>query len=99
MSAFNATAIALELGNVKLVNTVMLGAVAEALPFSAEHLLEGIVSRFRQSKPHLVALRCNTQSFYQFSKIYTISLLPLQIHTIARVVLPPCHAYGSIIQQ
>ncbi|MCP4880902.1 MAG: indolepyruvate oxidoreductase subunit beta [Gammaproteobacteria bacterium] len=56
MSAFNATAIALELGNVKLVNTVMLGAVAEALPFSAEHLLEGIVSRFRQSKPHLVAL-------------------------------------------
>lgn len=56
LSAFNATAIAKELGNIKLVNTVMLGAVADALPFAAEHLLEGIVSRFRQKKPHLVEL-------------------------------------------
>ena len=55
-SAFNATAIAKELGNIKLVNTVMLGAVSDALPFAAEHLLEGIVSRFRQTKPHLVEL-------------------------------------------
>ena len=56
LSAFNATAIAKDLGNIKLVNTVMLGAVSDALPFAADHLLEGIVSRFRQKKPHLVEL-------------------------------------------
>ena len=33
--AFDAGAIARDLGNLKLVNTVMLGAIADYLPFSA----------------------------------------------------------------
>ena len=56
LAAFDATTIARELGNVKLVNSVMLGAVADFLPFSAEVLQEQIVSRFRAKKPALVEL-------------------------------------------
>ena len=54
--AFDAGAIARELGNLKLVNTVMLGAIADYLPFSAEILKEEIVHRFRARKPDLVAV-------------------------------------------
>lgn len=54
--AFDAGAIARELGNLKLVNTVMLGAIADYLPFPAEILKEEIVHRFRTRKPELVAV-------------------------------------------
>ena len=54
--AFDAGAIARELGNLKLVNTVMLGAIADYLPFPAEILKEEIVHRFRARKPDLVAV-------------------------------------------
>ncbi len=59
--AFDAGAIARELGNPKLVNTVMLGAISEYLPFSAEVLKSAILDRFRQHKPKLVEI--NEQAF------------------------------------
>lgn len=58
---FNATAIARELGNMKLVNTIMLGAVSEFLPFPAEVVQNNIIQRFKQRKPKLVAI--NEQAF------------------------------------
>jgi indolepyruvate ferredoxin oxidoreductase beta subunit len=47
-------AIALELGDVRLGNTVMLGAMADHLPFPAGVLLEAILKRFAARKPHMV---------------------------------------------
>ena len=55
--AFDAGAIARELGNFKLVNTVMLGA----LPFPPEVLKNEILDRFRGRKPELVEI--NDQAF------------------------------------
>jgi indolepyruvate ferredoxin oxidoreductase beta subunit len=52
--AFDAMAIALELGDVRLGNTVMLGAMADQLPFPAEVLLDAILKRFSARKPHMV---------------------------------------------
>jgi indolepyruvate ferredoxin oxidoreductase beta subunit len=54
--AFDAGAIARELGNFKLVNTVMLGAISELLPFPAEVLKNEILDRFRGRKPELVEI-------------------------------------------
>jgi indolepyruvate ferredoxin oxidoreductase beta subunit len=59
--AFDAGAIARELGNFRLVNTVMLGAIADYLPFSAEILKNAILDRFRARKPKLVEI--NEQAF------------------------------------
>jgi len=59
--AFDATEIAKELGNVRLVNTVMLGASAAHLPFSQDILKEAILARFRERKPQLVEI--NEQAF------------------------------------
>jgi indolepyruvate ferredoxin oxidoreductase beta subunit len=59
--AFDAGAIARDLGNIKLVNTVMLGAISEHLPFPAEQLKQQVVERFRARKPHLADL--NEQAF------------------------------------
>lgn len=53
---FDAGAIARDLGEARLVNTVMLGAIADSLPFPAEALKEIIVERFRARKPQLVEL-------------------------------------------
>jgi len=52
--AFDAMAIALDLGDMRLGNTVMLGAMADHLPFSADVLLESILKRFRARKPQMV---------------------------------------------
>lgn len=52
--AFDAMAIAMELGDVRLGNTVMLGAMADHLPFPAEVLLDAILKRFGVRKPHMV---------------------------------------------
>ena len=54
--AFDAGAIARELGNFRLVNTVMLGAIARYLPFSPEILKNQIIDRFRARKPKLVEI-------------------------------------------
>ncbi|GAB6052208.1 indolepyruvate oxidoreductase subunit beta [Magnetospira thiophila] len=53
---FDAGEIARELGELRLVNTVMLGAIGDHLPFEADLLKEMIVARFRARKPALVAL-------------------------------------------
>ena len=54
--AFDAMAIANQLGDVRLGNSVMLGAIADYLPFSAEVLLESILKRFGERKPEMVEL-------------------------------------------
>ncbi|MGE5385299.1 MAG: indolepyruvate oxidoreductase subunit beta [Betaproteobacteria bacterium] len=58
---FDAGAIARELGGLHLVNTVMLGAIADLLPFPAETLKACILDRFRASKPQWVGT--NEQAF------------------------------------
>lgn len=50
----DAGAIARELGDARLVNTVMLGAVADFLPFPAADIEALIVGRFAVRKPALV---------------------------------------------
>lgn len=52
---FDALALALELGDIRLGNTVMLGALGDHLPFPADVLEEAIVRRFGQRKPTMVA--------------------------------------------
>ena len=59
--AFDAMAIALELGDVRLGNSVMLGAIADHLPFSAEVLLQSILRRFQARKPAMV--EANARAF------------------------------------
>ena len=59
--AFDAGAIAEQLGNLKLVNTIMLGAISDYLPFPAEVLKTSIVEGFRAYKPKLADL--NAQAF------------------------------------
>lgn len=46
--AFDAASIAREIGDIRLGNTVMLGAVADYLPFSSDALLNGILKRFEK---------------------------------------------------
>jgi indolepyruvate ferredoxin oxidoreductase, beta subunit len=53
---FDATAIARDLGNLKLVNTIMLGAVSDFLPFPAEVVRTNIIQRFQERKPKLVEI-------------------------------------------
>ncbi len=59
--AFDAGSIAQELGNLRLVNTIMLGAIADHLPFPAAALKEQVLRRFHARKPELAAL--NEQAF------------------------------------
>ncbi|MDD5324328.1 MAG: indolepyruvate oxidoreductase subunit beta [Polaromonas sp.] len=54
--AFDAAAIAKQLDDIRLGNSVMLGAIADYLPFPAEVLLESILKRFRERKPEMVEL-------------------------------------------
>jgi len=49
------------LGEMRLVNTVMLGALADHLPFPAEVLKQQVLSRFAARKPALVPI--NEQAF------------------------------------
>ena len=56
LHAFDAMAIALELGDMRLGNTVMLGAMADHLPFPPGVLLEAVLKRFRARKPHMVEI-------------------------------------------
>lgn len=61
LHAFDASAMALELGNIRLGNTVMLGAMADRLPFPADVLLAAVLARFGARKPQLVDI--NRQAF------------------------------------
>ena len=57
----DATAIAHELGEIRLGNTVMLGAMADHLPLPADVLEAAVLDRFAQRKPHLLEL--NREAF------------------------------------
>ena len=57
--AFDAGAIAEQLGNLKLVNTIMLGAISDYLPFPAEVLKACIVEGFRAYKPKLAEINAH----------------------------------------
>ena len=59
--SFDATAIAQSLGDIRLGNTVMLGAIADHLPFSAEVLLNAVLKRF--AKKSEAILEKNRQAF------------------------------------
>ena len=58
---FDAGSIARELGEIRMINTVMLGAISEYLPFSADDLKDIIVEGFRKRKPALADL--NAKAF------------------------------------
>ena len=58
---FDAGAAAIRLGDRRLVNTIMLGAISEHLPFPAETLEESLLSRFAHKGEKLVAL--NREAF------------------------------------
>ncbi|WP_300456269.1 indolepyruvate oxidoreductase subunit beta [Accumulibacter sp.] len=53
---FDASAIARQLGDIRLGNTVMLGAIADHLPFPAEVLERCILARFASKKAEIVEL-------------------------------------------
>jgi indolepyruvate ferredoxin oxidoreductase beta subunit len=59
--AFDAGTIAKDLGEMRLINTIMLGAIAEHLPFAPETLKEIIVEGFRARKPAVADL--NARAF------------------------------------
>lgn len=54
--SFDASAIAKDLGDLRLGNTVMLGAISDHLPFSAQVLEQCILKRFAAKKPALIEL-------------------------------------------
>ena len=58
---FDASALALQLGNIRLGNTVMLGAMSDRLPFPADVLRDAVLARFGARKPELLEL--NRQAF------------------------------------
>ena len=58
---FDASVIAQQLGNIRLGNTVMLGAMSERLPFPADVLRAAVLARFGARKLELLEL--NRQAF------------------------------------
>ena len=54
--SFDASSIANELGDPRLGNSVMLGAISDHLPFSAQVLEQCILKRFASKKPALIEL-------------------------------------------
>ena len=59
--AIDASTIARELGEIRLGNTVMLGAVVDHLPLPADVLEAAVLERFARRKPHLLDL--NREAF------------------------------------
>ena len=53
---FDAGEIAKSLGELRLVNTIMLGAIADRLPFSASVLRERVLDRFARKGPKVVEI-------------------------------------------
>lgn len=58
---YNAGQSAIKLGDRRLINSIMLGAISDHLPFPAETLEESLLDRFRHKGEKLVAL--NQQAF------------------------------------
>jgi indolepyruvate ferredoxin oxidoreductase, beta subunit len=65
---FDAGSMAHKLGDIRLVNTIMLGAISELIPLPAEVLKECVVARFRAKKPQMVVM--NEQAFEAGQSIY-----------------------------
>jgi indolepyruvate ferredoxin oxidoreductase beta subunit len=59
--SFDAARIARELGDLRLGNTVMLGAIADHLPFSAEALERCVLQRFARKGEQVIEM--NRQAF------------------------------------
>ena len=55
-ASFDAATIAHDLGDLRLGNTVMLGAIADQLPFSADVLLACVVKRFERKGEQVVEM-------------------------------------------
>lgn len=53
---FSAGKIAESFDNMKLVNTIMIGAVADHLPLPCDALEQAVMAQFTHKKPHLVEL-------------------------------------------
>jgi len=53
---FDAGDLARELGEMRLVNTIMLGAIADHLPFAAEELEKQTLARFKARRPEMVEM-------------------------------------------
>jgi indolepyruvate ferredoxin oxidoreductase beta subunit len=64
---FDAGEIAKELGDMRLVSTIMMGAISKHLPFSPDVVKDAIVSRFRIKKPAMADL--NAVAFERGQKI------------------------------
>lgn len=56
VAAYDAGTAAIELGDRRLINSIMLGAIADQLPFPAEALQAQLLKRFQRKGPALVAL-------------------------------------------
>ncbi|TVT48939.1 MAG: indolepyruvate oxidoreductase subunit beta [Denitromonas halophila] len=72
--AFDATAIALELGEIRLGNTVMLGAMAAQLPFPDDVLEQAVLARFARRKPQLLEL--NREAFARGRAAVAVAAAP-----------------------
>ncbi|MBB1489205.1 indolepyruvate oxidoreductase subunit beta [Oceanospirillum sediminis] len=59
--AFNAGEIALKLGDRRLINTIMLGAISEQLPFETSLLEDSVLKRFAHKSEKLLEL--NREAF------------------------------------
>ncbi len=59
---------AIELGDRRLINSIMLGAISDQLPFPAEQLEENLLNRFRHKGEEIVAL--NQKAFDLGRKAY-----------------------------
>ncbi|RLA07728.1 MAG: indolepyruvate oxidoreductase subunit beta [Gammaproteobacteria bacterium] len=59
IKTFDATSVARDLGNPKLVNTVMLAAASAFLPFEPDIIKNIIVNKFKAYKPHLAQINSN----------------------------------------
>lgn len=74
---FNAGEAAIELGDRRLVNSIMLGAIADHLPFPPETLEEALLNRFQHKGESLVELNrqafaLGRQAFNQIDELETV---------------------------
>ncbi|MBQ0783120.1 MAG: 2-oxoacid:acceptor oxidoreductase family protein, partial [Amphritea sp.] len=74
---FNAGEAAIELGDRRLVNSIMLGAIADHLPFPPETLEEALLNRFQRKGESLVELNrqafaLGRQAFNQVDELETV---------------------------
>ena len=85
---FDASALAMQLGNIRLGNTVMLGAMSDRLPFPADVLRKAVLDRFGTRKPELLEL--NREAF-ELGRAAVAQPAPAQAIACR---LPP-HAFGG----